>query len=330
MAGQLMELPAVNAFGYSNPRAGVYSLSYLLAPSACSDLATTLSRAEEFLNRCAAVATRRRARNSQPPRSERSTVEVGRRGLAGMAVRRLGHASLFAGGADDGGAVARRVRHALGPRGRVQLVDSSGVPGGLGAGRRVLRTDRRPAGTQLHAEPDDSHLCRVHRLVVFRANLVGVAHFPIRRGVGDRRGMGRRCFAALGNMAPALATLDRRGVANRREYRSAVRHGGGRVAIRLCRSDVVSRGDRPGAIGVLDSPASARDRRMACGQDFRRSPAQCAGAVRSRDSPHGGADDPGLLRYRSPPIGRSCSGSSSNCTTCPTCAIGWSPSGDDW
>ncbi len=37
-----------------------------------------------------------------------------------------------------------------------------------------------------------------------------------------------------------------------------------------------------------------------------------------------------VCAYRSPPIGRSCSGSSSNCTTCPTCAIGWSPSGDDW
>ena len=75
-----------------------------------------------------------------PRRPVAAAVEVGHRRLAGLAVRRPGHAPLHAGRRAVRGRAARRSPTPEGSVGRlVQLVDSGGVSGRLGAWRRILR-----------------------------------------------------------------------------------------------------------------------------------------------------------------------------------------------
>ena len=98
------------------------------------------------------------------------------------------------------------------PRVRVvQLVDPGGVPARLGAGGRAVRPDRRSIGAEPGVCVDDPDLRPVHRPVIDRADLVALADLPVPGGAGDRRRVGGGGLAALGDLAPALAALDRRG-----------------------------------------------------------------------------------------------------------------------
>src|SRR5436190_366681 len=84
-------------------------------------------------------------------------MEIRRGGLAGVAVRRPGHASLYA----DCHAVCRTIAaRGAGRQERwlLQLVDSGGVFVWLGDWRRIVWTAGRPAGTQPDAGADNSDL----------------------------------------------------------------------------------------------------------------------------------------------------------------------------
>src|SRR5262249_51371652 len=111
-----------------------------------------------------------RPRSVAPPRPVPAAMEVRDRGLAGLAVRRIGHASLR----------ARRdpVRCRAAP-GRSeglasqadQLVGPGRLPDRLGPRGRLLRPHRRPPGPQPGPHADHPDLRRVHRAVVLRPDL---------------------------------------------------------------------------------------------------------------------------------------------------------------
>ena len=210
-----------------------------------------------------AIAARR---DPEPARPVAVPVEVGDRRMARLAVRRPGHASLRPGR----GPVRRRAdrgdRHAERSRRLVQLVDPGRVPGRLGAGRRLLRSRRRPDRPQPGALPDDPHLRAVHRPGLLRANVVATAHRTIPGRPRHRRRVGGRGIVAVGDLAPPLASLDRRRAPDRREHRRPA----GLVRDVSAGGPEPSRG-LPGRRAacparVLDPPRGPRDRGMADGQ----------------------------------------------------------------
>ena len=150
--------------------------------------------------------------------------------------------------------------------GRYGSIIQGGVHARLGAGRRVLRAHRRPAGPRARAEPHRADLRRVHRAVLLRAGLVAPAHLPVPGRAGHRRRMGGGRVVALGNLAAPMAALDRGGAPDRRQRRHPRRRPGqchpGRRAAALS----VPGRRAAGAAGVLDSPRGARTGGMALRQ----------------------------------------------------------------
>ena len=183
-------------------------------------------------------------------------------GLAGVDVRRAGHAPLYVGRHAVRRGIAGRDQHRRSARRGPRLLDSSRVSRRLGGWRRILRADRRSHRTQPGAGADDPHLCPIHRAVVFRAIVAAVVAISVSGGAGDRRGMGGGGVAVVGNVAPLVAALDRGRAANGGEYRR-VRGRDRRLSageFRLAAD--ISRRHHPGAVGVLDSASGARDGRM--------------------------------------------------------------------
>ena len=88
---------------------------------------------------------------------------------------------------------------------REELVDSGGVPGRLGARRRLLRPHRRSARPQPRADADDPHLRALHRAVVLRADVVAAADLPFPRRARHRRRMGGGRVAAVARPGRGVA-----------------------------------------------------------------------------------------------------------------------------
>src|SRR2546425_1123045 len=145
-------------------------------------------------------------------------------------------------------------------------MDSGFFPHRLGARRRLLRTHRRPAGPQSCPDAHDPYLRNVHRAFIFRADLVAVADFSVSGRVGNRRRMGSGRFAAFGDLATPLASLDGRRAPDRREpWDNAGRVGELPVGW-LPLPPRVPGWRAAGVAGALDSPLSPRTRGMAAGE----------------------------------------------------------------
>ncbi len=108
----------------------------------------------------------------------------------------------------------------------LRLADPSCISDRLGAGWRLLWPHRRSHRPQPGADADDPHLCRVHGPLVLRANLVAVVYLSLSGGARHWRRMGSGGLAPVGNVAQALAAVDRGGFANRRQHRRHVREPG--------------------------------------------------------------------------------------------------------
>ena len=236
-------------------------------------------------------------------------------GLARLALRRAGHAPLHARGRAVCDAVAQRgQRGGRGGEGE-EFVDSGGVSHRLGAGRRVLRPAWRPVGPQPRVVPDDPHLRGVHGPVGVRADVVAVDDLPLPGCARHRRRMGHRLVVVVGDVAEALAAVDRRGAADRREHRHPRRvrgglsDGGDQPSLR------VSRRHPAGAADILDTAAGAGAGGMARREEARGTRrAERGGSVSRRGAADDAADDGGLRVLADG--GRSCSGSRSICATC--------------
>src|SRR4030095_15021720 len=96
--------------------------------------------------------------------------------------------------------------------------------------------------------------------------------FPLSRGIGNRRGMGRWSVAVGGNVAASMASVDRGRAPKRGEYRcpfcgaGELHFGEGGAEIHLPRGRFAS------VVGVLDPSRCARDGRMACSESFGEAP----------------------------------------------------------
>ena len=187
----------------------------------------------------------------------------GRRSLARLDLRRPGHASLHAGGGAVRGGAARRIGHHGPPRGTVQFHHPGGIPAGLGARRRLLRTHRGPARPRAHAEPHGADLCRLHRFVLLRRRVVAPPHLPVPGGLGDRRRMGRRRVTPLRNLAAPMASLGRRRPPDGCERRHPAGGSGQLYPRRPTAALPLPGGGPPRAVGLLDSPSRARAPGMA-------------------------------------------------------------------
>ena len=152
--------------------------------------------------------------------------------------------------------------------GHVQLRDSGRVPGRLGAGGWLLRSHRRPHGPQPRADADDSHLCRVHRPVVLRPDLVAVADLPISWPRWASAASGPSAPRCCRRPGPPLAPVAGGRAANGGQLR---RHAGLAGHLPDGRAELPNRavflvGILPALGHVVDSPRRARDRAMARGQ----------------------------------------------------------------
>ncbi len=191
-------------------------------------------------------------------------MEIGRRGVARLAVRRPRHASLHRHrGAVRGRAAANLERRS--ERRVARFAHSSGLHDRLGPGRGAVRTVGRSPRSLAGASAHDSHLRDLHRARLFRHSLVAPADISISRRARHRRRMGRRRLAALGNMAATLAAVDRGGVADSREYRLALGRRGHFSPGRRAGAMRVSGRSATGAAGLVDPPRGARARGVACG-----------------------------------------------------------------
>ena len=175
-------------------------------------------------------------------------------------------------------------------------LDPGGVPARLGARRRVLRADRRPPRAEPGAEPDDPDLCALHRLSALRADLVATAHLPLPGRARHRRRVGGRRVAALGDLAQALAALDRGGAADGRQHRRPAGRGHDLRARRPEPSPGLPGRRPPRAARLLDPPGGARARGVARrprgGADRAARPAR---PLPRRRPPDRAPDDPRLL-----------------------------------
>ena len=147
----------------------------------------------------------------------------------------------------------------------------------MGVGGRAVRPRRRPVRTGAGADADDSHLRDVHRPVVLRPDLVAPADLSLSGRSGDRRRMGGGGGPAVGNLAAPLGALDRGRPPIRGQLRGAAGDGRGVPPLdRPLPQPVlpvplrIPRGRVAGVAGAVDSPQCARTRRVAHGQDPRR------------------------------------------------------------
>ena len=160
-------------------------------------------------------------------------------------------------------AVAAHRRHAGRARGVVQLAHPGGLPARLGARRRVLRADRRSPGAEPGAQPDDPDLCVLHGVLGVRADVVAPAHLPVRGRARHRGRVGRRRVAAVGDVAQALAALDRGDPADGGQPRRPAGRGHDLRARRPEPSPGVPGRRPPRAPGLLDPQGGPRARRVA-------------------------------------------------------------------
>ena len=197
---------------------------------------------------------------------------LGHRRLAGLDLRRAGHAPLYPGGGAVCRAVARGRQHHRPARGPVWLDHPGRLHARLGAGRRVLRAHRRPAGPRAYAEPHCPNLRRLHRAVLLCADLVAPAHLPVSGCAGHRWGMGGGGVVALGNLAAPVAALDRGGAPDRRQRRHPRRRAGQCHPSRGSPALSVPGRRAAGLAGLLDPPRGARNGGVAVGQGAGSSP----------------------------------------------------------
>ena len=156
---------------------------------------------------------------------------IGHGCLARLAVRRAGHAPLHARRDARRGAAARRDEHGRSGSEGEERLHPGRLPARLGARRIVLR----PAGRHPRAEPcalaHHPHVRALHRRVRLRADVVAVHAVPLHRGARHRRRMGGGRFAALGDVAEALASVDRGDAADRRQPRHPARRAHRRASL---------------------------------------------------------------------------------------------------
>ena len=265
---------------------------------------------------------------TSPPRSG----SRGRR-LAGLAVRRPGHAPLRPGR----GPVRRRAARRRPTRATRRVgwysswIQAAFLVGwALGGGFFGRVGDlHRP---QPRALPDDPHLRAVHRPVLLRADVVAPADLPVPGRPRDRRRVGGRGLAAVGDLAAALAALDRGRAPDRRQHRRPARlardvPAGGPIPQRWsswsasCRpcssSGSAARSPRPRNGTRPAAEAGTREPRH-------RRP------VPRRRPPHDRPDDPGLLRLPDGPLGVHVLVLSNTCGTCPSFRRGRAPIASGW
>src|SRR5581483_3629931 len=134
------------------------------------------------------------------------------RGLAGLDLRRSGHAPLHLGGFPIRGPTNRHLDDYRSARWTSQFAHSRRFSVRLGDWRRLFWPNRRSPGPGPRLEPDRVDLRRVYGLVLFRADLVGTADLSLSSGAGHRRRMGGGRVVARRNLAASLASLGRCGL----------------------------------------------------------------------------------------------------------------------
>ncbi len=216
--------------------------------------------------------------------------------MAGLALRRPGHAPLRPGRRAVRCRAIGCYRHAERDRRLVQLVDPGGVSGWLGARRRFLRADRRPHWPQPRSLLDHNDVCAIHGIGLLRTNVVATVDRPLPGGARHRRRVGGGGLAAFGDMAAAVAALDCRGAPERCQRRRFARFSGDVCTGRSQAPRRVPGRPAASAFGIVDTVGGSRNRRMERGQA--RGRGEHAGnrrAVPRRGAAHGRARHPGLL-----------------------------------
>ena len=220
------------------------------------------SQADSVTDAGTAARTSRRADATRSRRAHAAAVAVGHGRLARLAVRRAGHAPLHArrGARSWRSCSARPSARRPGREGE-ERVHPGGVPGRLGAGRRILRPPRRPPRPQPCALAHHPHLRPVHRPVAFAQTWwqLMLFRFIAALGIGGEWAVGASLLSETWPKAwrPWIAAVLQTGVNLGILARGAHRRPAVARAAAARRALRVPRRRAAGVPRVLDSPSRA-------------------------------------------------------------------------